>query len=140
MDIHYATPRDEQLVLSATDLFDQPPESEWTREFLARDDHHLYLALDRSLPVGFVTGVETLHPDKGTEMFLYELGVAPGCRRRGIGTTLVRQLAALAEERGCYGMWVLTEAEDAPAIATYRAAGGSGPSAVMSIDWRFGPG
>lgn len=137
MDIHYATPRDEQLVLSATGLFDRPPQAKWTTQFLARENHHLYLALDAGLPVGFVTGVETIHPDKGTEMFLYELGIAPGYRRRGIGTTLVRALARLAEERGCYCMWVLTEAADVPALATYRAAGGTSPSLAMAIDWRF---
>lgn len=138
MEIHYATPGDEELVLSAPDLFDRPPEAKWTRQFLAKDDHHLYLAMDGDRPVGFVTGVETIHPDKGTEMFLYELGVAPAFRRRGIGSTLVRELAALADQRGCYGMWVLTEASDTPAIATYRTAGGSDPSAVWAIDWKFG--
>ncbi len=32
-----------------------------------------------------VSGVELTHPDKGTEMFLYELGVAERFRGRGIG-------------------------------------------------------
>jgi hypothetical protein len=33
--------------------------------------------------VGFVTGVEMTHPDKGTEMFLYELSVARLLRHVG---------------------------------------------------------
>jgi hypothetical protein len=33
------------------------------------------VAYDGERPVGMVTGVETTHPDKGTEMFLYELAV-----------------------------------------------------------------
>ena len=32
-----------------------------------------------------VSGVETTHPDKGTEMFLYELGVAALATYRGTG-------------------------------------------------------
>ena len=66
-----------------------------------------------------MSGVETTHPDKGTEMFLYELAVASEHRRRGIGPALVEALAALARERGCYGMWVGTEPGNAAALATY---------------------
>ena len=48
---------------------------------------------DGELPVGMVTGVETTHPDKGTEMFLYELSVDVGPHRRrqpGCGPRLHR--------------------------------------------------
>ncbi|HZE00492.1 MAG TPA: GNAT family N-acetyltransferase, partial [Pseudonocardiaceae bacterium] len=51
-------------------------------------------------------------PDKGTEMFLYELGVDDRFRRRGIGKALVAALAELARESGCYGMWVLTDSDN----------------------------
>jgi ribosomal protein S18 acetylase RimI-like enzyme len=40
--------------------------------------------------LGFVSGIETTHPDKGTEMFLYELSVEEEARRRGVGTKLVQ--------------------------------------------------
>lgn len=48
---------------------------------------------------GFVSGVETTHPDKGTEMFLYELSVHPDHRGRGVATALVAALEALARAR-----------------------------------------
>ena len=58
-------------------------------------DHHLCIAYDDSdQPVGFVSGVETTHPDKGTEMFLYELGVDDRADGKGIGRALVEALAA----------------------------------------------
>ncbi len=47
-------------------------------------------------------------------------------------------LEALARERGCYGMWVATEPDNAAAIATYRAAGAAGPEAAVVLDWTFG--
>jgi len=72
-------------------------------------------------------------------MFLYELSVEPVHRNRGIGTALVRSLADLAHTRGCYGMWVGTEPDNAAALATYRAAGASPPEPFMSLEWRFDP-
>jgi hypothetical protein len=47
-----------------------------TARFLTDAGHHLSVAYgDDERPVGFVSGVELTHPDKGTEMFLYELGL-----------------------------------------------------------------
>lgn len=112
---------------AAEHLFDNPVRPEWAQRFLDTEGHHLYLAYEDTepgVPVGFVSGVETVHPDKGTEMFLYELGVADPYRRRGIGRALVGNLAALARERGCYGMWVGVDAGNDVALAVYRSAGG----------------
>jgi len=79
-------------------------------------------------------------PDNGTEMFLYELGVEEGYRRRGIGRALVESLRELARERGCSGMWVLTDADNEAALATYRAAGSGAPSPQVMLEWRLEPG
>jgi ribosomal protein S18 acetylase RimI-like enzyme len=129
-------------VLAAAHLFDALPRPNTTAGFLARDGHHLLLAYDDAgRPVGMVSGIETAHPDKGTEMLLYELGVAEDARRRGVGTALVRALAGLAWERGCIGMWVAVDADNAAALATYRAAGAGpeDPCAVLAWDLRAGP-
>ena len=112
-------------MLAAPHLFDEPPTAEWTDRFLTADGHHLLFARLDGADVGFVTGVEMTHPDKGTEMFLYELGVDDAARGQGVGKALVAALRDLAEERGCYGMWVLTDADNEAAIRTYQAAGGS---------------
>lgn len=124
------------MVLSS-DLFDHPPNPQWTNRFLSTDNHHLLMAISGAVPVGFVSGVETIHPDKGSEMFLYELGVHSDHRKRGVGTALVRELASLARERGCYGMWVLTHADNAVALATYRAAGSTLPDSTLLLAWDF---
>ena len=85
-----------------------------------------------------VTGVEMTHPDKGTEMFLYELGVDEGHRGLGVGRALVAALAELARKGGCYGMWVLTDDENVAAIAAYRAAGGVVGDDSRQLSWEFG--
>ncbi len=130
---------DEEVVLAGRDLFDAPPREEWTTKFLSSEGHHLLVAFDDDRPVGFISGVETSHPDKGTEMFLYELSVHPEYRRRGIGKALVGSLADLARSRGCYGMWVGTEPDNAAALGTYRAAGASPPEPFLTLTWSFEP-
>jgi ribosomal protein S18 acetylase RimI-like enzyme len=130
-------PGDEAAVLAAGALFDGPPSEAATRRFLAEPNHHLLLAEERGAAVGFVTGVETTHPDKGTEMFLYELSVAESARRRGTGRALVEALAALARDRGCYGMWVGTEVGNEAARRTYARAGGRETPAQLIIEWSF---
>ena len=124
-------------MLAAGALFDDEPGADAAHRFLDEPTHHLAIAYVDDRPAGFVTGVETTHPDKGTEMFLYELGVDEAFRRRGIGRALVDSLAARARERGCVGMWVATEPDNAAALATYRAAGGSTPAPSVVIDWAF---
>lgn len=132
-------PSDAATVLAAAALFDHPPLPAATARFLALPGHHLLVAYEGSVPVGFVSGVETTHPDKGTEMFLYELGVAADHRRRGVGAALVRALAALARESGCYGMWVATDDANAAALATYQGTGAvRDDEHAVILTWSFG--
>jgi ribosomal protein S18 acetylase RimI-like enzyme len=128
---------DDAKVAQASALFDGPAQADATRRFLGERGHHLLIAYIGDMPVGFVTGVEMTHPDKGTEMFLYELGVAEAHRRRGIGKALVTSLARRAREAGCYGMWVLTDEDNHAALATYQAAGAARQPDTVMLGWEF---
>jgi [ribosomal protein S18]-alanine N-acetyltransferase len=128
-------PADLDAVVAAGPLFDGPVQPGAAARFLAEPTAHLGVAYEDGQPVGFVSGVETTHPDKGTEMFLYELAVDERHRRRGIGTALVRALAERARERGCYGMWVLTDRSNEAAMATYRRAGATVESDHVMFGW-----
>jgi aminoglycoside 3-N-acetyltransferase I len=133
-------PADADVVLAAPWLFDSPPTRAFTDRFLAAPGHHLLMAFDgRGRQVGFISGVETTHPDKGTEMFLYELAVDDAARRTGIGTALTSALRELAREHGCYGMWVLTDADNDAALGTYRKAGASEESTHVMLGWDLDP-
>jgi aminoglycoside 3-N-acetyltransferase I len=123
-------------VLAAADLFDEPPLAAATERFLREPGHHLLFAYDEDgRAVGMISGVEMTHPDKGTEMFIYELGVAPAARLQGIGTRLVAELAAIARRNGCYGMWVGTEVDNDAALATYRRAGARDEAKFTLLNW-----
>jgi ribosomal protein S18 acetylase RimI-like enzyme len=125
-------------VALAASLFDEALRPDAAERFAADPRHHLLMAIDGDAVVGFVTGVEMTHPDKGTEMFLYELGVDPDARNGGVGRSLVAALADLARDRGCYGMWVLTDDQNPAALRAYAAAGGvrEHPDNVL-LGWTF---
>jgi [ribosomal protein S18]-alanine N-acetyltransferase len=127
-----------EKVVAAADLFDRQPQRAATARFLAASGHHLLIAYDGSTPIGFVSGIETVHPDKGAEMFLYELGVAESHRRRGVGRALVERLAGIARSVDCYGMWVATDHANTAALATYEAAGATrDDEAAVILTWSF---
>ena len=136
-EIRRLGPGDDALVVAAEHLFDGPARPDATARFLAEPGHHLLVAYDGERPVGMVTGVETTHPDKGTEMFLYELAVDEADRGRGIGRALVRALADVARAAGCYGMWVLTDDDNPAAVRAYTAAGGALEPLTRLIAWTF---
>ncbi|MFC1418298.1 GNAT family N-acetyltransferase [Streptacidiphilus cavernicola] len=122
-------------LVAAEHLYDGPARREAAERFLASPDHHLLIAYQERRPVGFVSGVELTHPDKETEMFLYELAVDPEHQRRGTGRALVAALAELAWERGLYGMWVLTDRANTAALATYRSAGAELDEDCVMLTW-----
>ena len=130
---------DADAVVAGAELFDDPPLADATARFLASPTHHLLFAYDgEDRAVGMISGVETTHPDKGTEMFLYELGVEPRARRQGVATALVRALEALARKRGCHGMWVGVDVDNEAALATYRRAGADREATPFaSLSWDF---
>jgi ribosomal protein S18 acetylase RimI-like enzyme len=137
MHIRAFRPGDDGLVAAASHLFDGPARADATARFLDEDGHHLLVAYEDEQPVGFVTGVEVTHPDKGTEMFLYELAVDEPFRRQGIGRALVERLAERARAAGCYGMWVLTDEDNEAARATYEGTGGVPETRQVVEVWTF---
>ena len=136
-DMEIRTPGSAREIEAAASLFDDPLDVRAVARFLSSDTHHLLIAYEDEHPVGFVTGVEMTHPDKGTEIFVYELGVLEHAQNRGIGRALVRALSGIAIARGCYGMWVLTDADNDAALATYTRSGATERSDHVMLSWTF---
>jgi ribosomal protein S18 acetylase RimI-like enzyme len=124
---------DEGELARFQDAFDNEVISEETKRFLADDRHHMVLGYVNDRPAGFASAVEVFHPDKRCELFLNEIAVMEGGRRRGVARALIRELKRLGRERGCVSMWVLTDEGNEPAMGLYRSTGGrwSGVPSVM---------
>ncbi len=137
MDIRWMAATNVADIEAASHLFDEAVQAELTETFFAQPNHHLAIAYVADVPAGFVSGVEITHPDKPTEMFLYELGVDDAYRGQGVGKALVAALRDHAVERDCRGMWVLTDHDNEAALATYRAAGAGDPDPQVLLEWTF---
>ena len=137
MEIAALEAGDEDRVVAAEHLFDGPADAEATRRFLATDGHHLLVAYIDGVAAGFVSGVEMTHPDKGTEMLVYEVAVDERYRNRGVARALLEELKSIARSRGCYGMWVLTNDSNKAALAAYISAGAVREGEHVMLGWRL---
>ena len=109
----------------AADVFDDPIVESSAQEFLDDPRHRLVVAIDSDVVVGFVSAVIYLHPDKpAPELWINEIGVAPTHQRQGIGKALLQAMLEEAKQSGCTEAWVLTERENAAAMAMYKSTGG----------------
>jgi aminoglycoside 6'-N-acetyltransferase I len=110
----------------APDVFDDPIDVGRAEEFLADPRHHLAVAVDDGLVVGFVSAVHYVHPDKPRpELWINEVSVAETHRRQGIAKRLLHAVFAAARGLGCAEAWVLTDRVNTPAMRLYAAAGSS---------------
>src|SRR5512147_3149419 len=77
------------LTRVAEDVFDHPVDPALAETFLADPRHHLAVAIDRGVVVGFASGVHYIHPDKAAELWINEVAVAPTHHGQGIGKAVV---------------------------------------------------
>jgi aminoglycoside 6'-N-acetyltransferase I len=112
------------LTRVADDVFDRALEQRWRDEFLGDPRHHLAVALDDDLVVGFASAVHYVHPDRAPELWINEVGVAPSHQGRGLAKRMMLALLAHARTLGCREAWVLTDEANTPARRLYESAGG----------------
>ncbi len=123
--LRHLGPDDLDLLLAVHEgLFDSPVDPVLSRAFLDNPLHEIVLAFEGDLAVGLASGTILLHPDKPPAMFVNEVGVRDGWKRRGIGAAIIVRLFEVARARGCRGIWLGTESDNGAALALYRKLGG----------------
>lgn len=125
LEIRMLGPGDHAILNNvASGVFDHATNPTLVAEFLSDHRHHLSVALDRDLVVGFASGVHYVHPDKPSEMWINEIGVAPTHQGRGIGKAIMQTLLQHARQLGCREAWVLTDRSNNAARRLYASARG----------------
>ena len=122
----------------ADEVFDFAVRPRMTREFLADPRHHLAVAVDDGVVVGFASAVRYVHPDKSPELWINEVAVAPTHQGRGLGKALLGLLFDAAREHDCVEAWVLTDRANTAARALYASAGGVDmPGDLVGVEFRL---
>jgi ribosomal protein S18 acetylase RimI-like enzyme len=120
------------LMNVAPGVFDDPIDPRMTNTFLGDPRHHIAVAVDDDLVVGFVSAVHYIHPDKPRpELWINEVAVAPTHQGRGLGSDLLRSVLEAGRRNGCGEAWVLTDRSNAPATRLYSSGGGTESDHVM---------
>ena len=124
----------------AADVFDGPIDEAQLAAFVTDPRHLMVLAVDGDTVVGMLSAVEYLHPDKPPQMWINEVGVTPGHRRRGIGRKLIGRLLDVAKARGCACAWLGTESDNIAARRCYDGIPDGKPAeTVLFYEWPLDP-
>jgi len=130
--IKVLTESDISLLLNAADdVFDNPVDEKYASEFLSDPRHHIVVAMDDDIVIGFASSVRYIHPDKPTELWINEVGVASSHQNQGIGKSIMEEMLRLGRELGCKTAWVLTDRNNAAGNGLYKSVGGKISEAVM---------
>jgi aminoglycoside 6'-N-acetyltransferase I len=122
----------------ADGVFDGAIQPTLAQEFLGDLRHHLAVAIDDGIVVGFASGVHYVHPDKPAELWINEVAVAPTHLRRGVAQSLLRLLFDTGRALGCGQAWVLTDRDNTAAMRLYASLGGDpGTREHVMFDFRL---
>jgi len=120
----------------AADVFDEPINNGYLKQFVDDPRHVMYLAVDNNQVVGMASGVEYFHPDKPPQLWINEVGVASSHRCRGIGRQLVQALIDEAEERNCVYAWLGTDNDNIAGNACFGSVpDGEAPQPFLLYEW-----
>ncbi|AKQ66382.1 hypothetical protein A176_003294 [Myxococcus hansupus] len=106
------------------EAYAQPPEDDYLRAILGREETVVLVARVDSQVVGGLVAYELPKLERRcSELYVYDLAIATPFRRRGIASELFVRLRKIAADRGIPVIFVQADAGDAPAVGLYAGMG-----------------
>ena len=122
VEIRRLRPGDDAVVMRLADaVFDEPVRPDRLSAYLNAPGHFMIVATVDDIVVGQCAAVIHRHPDKVSELYIDEVGVAPPFQRQGIARKMLDAMFEIGREHGCEEAWVGTEPDNDPARALYEA-------------------
>jgi ribosomal protein S18 acetylase RimI-like enzyme len=102
----------------------RPPSDDYLRKLLAKDSFLTVVAKkDDRVLAGLSAYVLEKFEQERSEVYIYDLAVSEGWRRRGIARGLIQHLIALVRSYGAWVIFVQADQGDEPAIKLYESMG-----------------
>jgi aminoglycoside 6'-N-acetyltransferase I len=117
----------------ADEVFDEPVDHRRVATYLGEPNHLMLVALSGGEVVAQVAAVIHRHPDKPTELYIDEVGVAPAFQRQGLARQMLNEMFAIGKAAGCEEAWVGTELDNEPARRLYESRGATAEPFVMYV-------
>ncbi len=115
----------------ADEVFDEDIDPLRLAACLESPDHLMMVAVCAEQVVGQVAAYVHRHPDQAPDVYVDNLGVAPGFQRRGIAFGLINEVFAWAKALGCHQAWIVTDTDNNAARALYERRGATAEPIVM---------
>lgn len=101
-----------------------PPSDAYVKRLLAENCFVALVAVAGDQVIGALAAYELMKfEQQRSELYIYDLAVAAGHRRRGIATALIGWLQEYARQVGAWTIFVQADPPDAPALALYETLG-----------------
>ena len=101
------------------------PSEAYLIESLSEKHFHVMVALENDEVLGGLTAYELRSFDvEQTELFLFELGVSPHHRKRGVARKLLEDLSTACIQKGIKTFFLGTEMDNTVARQVYEKTGG----------------
>lgn len=101
-----------------------PPTDAYLEGLLAKEHVVAIVAMAGETVIGGLVAYELEKFERmRREIYIYDLAVDAGHRRRGVATALIGHLRGIAAERGAWVIYVQADHGDDPAIALYDKLG-----------------
>ncbi|MEI9404493.1 GNAT family N-acetyltransferase [Mesorhizobium argentiipisi] len=121
VEIRRLHPGDDAVVMRvAEEVFDEPVRPDRLAAYLNSPGHFMIVAMVDGIVVGQCAAVIHRHPDKMSELYIDEVGVAPPFQRKGIAQKMLDAMFEIGRAHGCEEAWVGTEPDNEPARALYE--------------------
>lgn len=120
----------------AEEVFDHKINPNSLQSFLECPRHIMLLAVENEVVIGMVSAVEYFHPDKPSQLWINEIGVAPKQQNKEIGRQLIKEAIVQGKKRGCKYTWLGTDIDNFKAQRCFASIpNGNQPEKFLLYEW-----